>query len=361
MMQLVIFLSSLKSTQRAFGVGVSFVGGSIIYAALPVFEQLTTITILAITPFMISACYYFANERATESNARTYAKQVFSHQPLTKTLISPVHLLFHRLFCGLLFGFALCASMIFSFKTIEAFPSFLYLVFAISGLVVLRQSIVKRSLVNIEMNQWVLLTTLTISLFLMPIIHESWGILCLLVVCACFGIYWALEIIILSELMDEEREGALAIMLSSLFLDTVGLLFGWGLAVFSLNIYHSSINVVDWLMIAFSLAAIIYIEYQGRPKAGQPVILHPNSRFTVPKPSRWQSACGDLKDSAALSERQYEVFLYLARGHTAAKIASSLFISEYTVKSHIFRIYQKFGIHSQQELIDIVEERLRSC
>ena len=35
--------------------------------------------------------------------------------------------------------------------------------------------------------------------------------------------------------------------------------------------------------------------------------------------------------------------------------ADQLYVAERTVKTHTYHIYQKMGIHSQQELIDIVE------
>ena len=45
----------------------------------------------------------------------------------------------------------------------------------------------------------------------------------------------------------------------------------------------------------------------------------------------------------------------LARGRTSPVIQEKLFLSHNTVKTHVRHIYAKMDIHSQQELIDIVE------
>ena len=45
----------------------------------------------------------------------------------------------------------------------------------------------------------------------------------------------------------------------------------------------------------------------------------------------------------------------LARGRTSPVIQEKLVLSHNTVKTHVRHIYAKLGIHSQQELIDIVE------
>lgn len=72
------------------------------------------------------------------------------------------------------------------------------------------------------------------------------------------------------------------------------------------------------------------------------------------------SSAGVLRELAAsygLSARETEVFLYLARGRSAPFIRDELMVSLNTVSSHIKHIYGKMGIHSRQELIDLVDER----
>ena len=56
-----------------------------------------------------------------------------------------------------------------------------------------------------------------------------------------------------------------------------------------------------------------------------------------------------------LTPRQTEVLCCLAQGRNAGYIADRFTISAHTAKSHIYNIYNKLGVHSQQELLDIVE------
>ena len=49
------------------------------------------------------------------------------------------------------------------------------------------------------------------------------------------------------------------------------------------------------------------------------------------------------------------MLFFLAKGHNATSIQEQLYISEGTTKTHIRHIYRKLDVHSQQELIQIVE------
>lgn len=72
--------------------------------------------------------------------------------------------------------------------------------------------------------------------------------------------------------------------------------------------------------------------------------------------------CEELSVTYKLSNREQEVFRLLAKGYNAAYITDELCISKSTAKTHINHIYRKMDIHTQQELLRMVEdrERLRS-
>ena len=55
-----------------------------------------------------------------------------------------------------------------------------------------------------------------------------------------------------------------------------------------------------------------------------------------------------------LTQRESDVLAYLAAGRTQPWIAEALHISENTVGSHVRHIYQKAGVHSRQELLDLL-------
>ena len=59
---------------------------------------------------------------------------------------------------------------------------------------------------------------------------------------------------------------------------------------------------------------------------------------------------GETSPAAALSEREFSVFVQLARGLSVAQIADNLKLSPSTVGTHLFHVKQKLGATNQSEL-----------
>ena len=66
-------------------------------------------------------------------------------------------------------------------------------------------------------------------------------------------------------------------------------------------------------------------------------------------------ACAQVAKRFALTPRESEVLEFLARGRTLPIVARDLQITKNTARTHIEKIYQKTGIHKQQDLIDFIE------
>lgn len=71
---------------------------------------------------------------------------------------------------------------------------------------------------------------------------------------------------------------------------------------------------------------------------------------------RFHARCEEIADCYMLSRRETEVMFLLAKGHNAAFIQDKLCISKSTAKTHINHIYRKLDIHTQQELLNMVED-----
>ena len=56
-----------------------------------------------------------------------------------------------------------------------------------------------------------------------------------------------------------------------------------------------------------------------------------------------------------LTEREKDVFVLMAAGHTRPRIREQLCISDGTVKTHAYHLYEKMGVHSREELYALVE------
>lgn len=71
-------------------------------------------------------------------------------------------------------------------------------------------------------------------------------------------------------------------------------------------------------------------------------------------------ACVLIGREHNLTAREEEILRLLARGRNRAFIAEEFFISTGTVKTHVRSIYRKLAVHSQQELLDLIEKRRES-
>jgi DNA-binding CsgD family transcriptional regulator/PAS domain-containing protein len=60
-----------------------------------------------------------------------------------------------------------------------------------------------------------------------------------------------------------------------------------------------------------------------------------------------------LPAAAELSPRQWEIASRLVQGERVATIAAAMYLSQSTVRNHLSAIFQKFGVHSQQELLAV--------
>lgn len=74
---------------------------------------------------------------------------------------------------------------------------------------------------------------------------------------------------------------------------------------------------------------------------------------TVPDPRA-------LPGLAELSARQWEILSRLLRGERVPTIAARLYISQSTVRNHLSQIFRRLGVHSQEELLEVVRAATRA-
>nr|WP_264473296.1 helix-turn-helix transcriptional regulator [Gordonibacter pamelaeae] len=73
---------------------------------------------------------------------------------------------------------------------------------------------------------------------------------------------------------------------------------------------------------------------------------------------KWKAACAEIAEAYELTNQETRIHTMLARGRNQHYIAEELVISPHTIKTHTYHIYKKLDVHSQQELIDMVEAKL---
>ncbi len=65
---------------------------------------------------------------------------------------------------------------------------------------------------------------------------------------------------------------------------------------------------------------------------------------------------GDAAGEGLLTERETTVARLYARGYTLQKVADELHITKSTAQSHIKHAYRKLGVHSRDELIELLDD-----
>ena len=73
-------------------------------------------------------------------------------------------------------------------------------------------------------------------------------------------------------------------------------------------------------------------------------------------PDELQSKCAVAAEKYGLTKREVEICQMLASGMTGKDIEQTCVISYNTVKTHVKHIYTKLDIHSQQELIELIDK-----
>jgi DNA-binding CsgD family transcriptional regulator len=118
------------------------------------------------------------------------------------------------------------------------------------------------------------------------------------------------------------------------------------------------------LIIVFALMQI-FIENQTYPffddespggiETGGPAFSQAVS-FSTKGGSTWKRKLDVVADEKGLSPRQKEVMKLLVKGRDVKYIMDHFVISRATAKTHVYNLYRKLGIHSRQELLNLIED-----
>ena len=151
-----------------------------------------------------------------------------------------------------------------------------------------------------------------------------------------------------------------------LMVPMLGMAVGWGMAAILTWVYgahDASVFTTMRLVVAVLLVATVMVflpssEHHTADGFSPDGVKVQTTVIAVDKSEKelFEERCAAVAKLYQLSPRETEILGYLAKGRNAAYIQEELVISPHTVKSHIYNIYRKLDIHSQQKLMDFVEE-----
>ena len=178
--------------------------------------------------------------------------------------------------------------------------------------------------------------------------------------------------------------GAVSVSASFLATQWLGIGIGAPIAQFVNGISTSSTTVAAWITMGITFAFVAY-NYVGMrnysfaetiegitPAHTESLMKNANGEEAAAQlaeeaepaeglqqksdDTAFKTACAAVAEKHRLTARETEVFELLARGRTSPVIQEKLVLSHNTVKTHVRHIYAKLDVHSQQELISMVEE-----
>lgn len=170
--------------------------------------------------------------------------------------------------------------------------------------------------------------------------------------------------------------GAVSVSASFLATQWLGIGIGAPIAQFVNEISTSNATVAAWITMAITFAFVAY-NYVGMrnysfaetiegitPAHTESLMKNASGEEAEPAEglqqksddTAFETACAAVAEKHRLTARETEVFELLARGRTSPVIQEKLVLSHNTVKTHVRHIYAKLDVHSQQELISMVEE-----
>lgn len=186
----------------------------------------------------------------------------------------------------------------------------------------------------------------------------------------CMGCYLFIVCINMIFIINAIVESARFNVISSVWLvGQQGAIFAFGGLVGLALFYAGELVLPYWPMARyFALVAAVIVccclqikvNYQAYPF--EPVIeeneeeINPAVESAGRRKALWQSKIEATCSLYKLSPRETEVLHILLRGRDVKYIMDKFCISQSTAKTHVYNIYRKLGIHSRQELLDLVEE-----
>lgn len=371
---------ALARQQQLYAVCGAFASGGFMLALSPFIDRLIMVPMVALLPIASYILIVFARRQyAGEGDAPAEEKAVSKlcggklkdQIPFEEDRRFVILKGLFTLLYSVSLGFVTCAALASWFLPLnEAVIGLSNAVAAFVMIFVLRHREWEREVCNVLPRLFLAVTSVC-YLFLGVLWPTSGVLVCAAILFVLFGCYEILNAHTAYAYSNYDIVRCLWELHSSKTGNSVGFFLGWSAA--TMGLYYFDVDTTALLVVCFlmvSLAVVVDTLLFKRMKLEfREVVVDDGALLEVLDPKiaelspqgrgRWSRACGDLAETYKLSPRQTEIFLLLAKGRNVQFIKDELVLSTPTVKSHVYNIYQKMGVHSHQELLDLVEKSVK--
>lgn len=348
-------LSRLKRTSYARFTGLGFVVGSLLFfvaVSVPSNMQPMFAVIYAACTVALSI---FASRRADGNEDRAPLEQVADPWMFTKE-IEPSFFMFNAVFA---------LNFVFLFNEGREYVFWGMIAMIPGALVIAVLGILQKSF-SVTVLQRVLLVLTVLGCVLLPFASGWAQVACACLVVAAWAAFMSANYaFIVLKCITNKAAPLFRQAPARLAIPAIGFVVGWAVATFttiSFGEHDHAFTVIHLAMtILLVITVMVFFPVGSHHPAGGGAAEERKAPGAVVSIQMDESELFDKKCEAIaelyqLSPRESEILASLAKGRNAAWIQEQLVISPHTVKSHIYNIYRKLDIHSQQKLMSFVEE-----
>ncbi len=137
--------------------------------------------------------------------------------------------------------------------------------------------------------------------------------------------------------------------------DMLGSMIGWAAGTLIQFVVDDQLVPYCYFLIAAALVGVAVASFVREEERPTKAVDFDKKEAIGSVLAEWEAVCSRLSEQYKFSARESEIFLLLSRGRDRQYIHNLLYIAPSTVRTHTYNIYQKMGVHNQQELIDVVE------
>jgi DNA-binding CsgD family transcriptional regulator len=223
-----------------------------------------------------------------------------------------------------------------------------------TALLILAYALSKRTF-DLRFFTWPILLSLAVGFMLLPVVGYSYANDVAHAGIICVTVFW---ITTCSDIAHRVPAPALSVAGLGAFANAGGSAVGGLVCAVLLNL--TTLNA--WHLSAIALGAVILQMLASAPLLGGTTaiatlggLLRQPARPTPELPEGFvEGRCAEIAVARGLTPREQEILILLAQGRTTDQIAKELVISDATVKTHVKRIYEKLGVHSRPNLIQMI-------
>lgn len=252
---------------------------------------------------------------------------------------------------SVVFGLAYCLGI--SLSAMTGSLEFIWLSLCIPGIFLILYSVFLKNRMSVRVLLTFLFPIAAFFLLLLPFSNPFGLVLCCSLLVMCFTTYDVLNVVRLRSIIAANRLPRAKSWATGRYPQLAGLVIGWAIG-YAMLLSDDALKVaLPAVCVALVVAIVAMLTRYVWKFSDAPAGASHVSEETV------EQVYDAIALRYGLSPREREVMALLVRGYSTERIGKDLSISYHTVKTHVYHIYQKVGVHAQQELIDLVEERLR--